>query len=491
MTKGISIKKNVKPKKIVPKKPASKNKTTAKRNVVQNKPSKEGHSQEQSIIFNIGTNTPKKRSAPIRKPVKPAQSISQPIIQSFNQPIFKPPIPQQSSLASSILATQSTPKVVAEEAKEQTTIRKALQDQHTQTDETVSKVNDLERVRGERIKRFDKPVETVETVSEMKKEEPIRHALLGQLLAEPQDDTEEIQALTRSKISAQPDIPFVSSEPSFLSPRVQPSKYVNALRGIGLSSLGPTNELLSKREQRSKLLESLRRQPEEPIITETFTGPIENIVKRSKEVSQEQAEEPPEEVTKEEEVEVPLKQPEPRQAAEMVTQTETIEPSQPLTQASDELGFGGLTEEVQTSVGQILPPQPVSQEQLLRNQQQVVPPSLLGVRAPDEYITQQLVKDEPSGGAPLAESTIIEPKPKVSSESKQIELKWQELKDAGLISTLRTRGGASGDRKTKQELLNEIHSVSGNENWTYIPRPNKSGPKKKAVVAEAVEVTEV
>ena len=42
MTKGISIKKNVKPKKIVSKKPASKNKTTAKRNIIQNKPSKEG-----------------------------------------------------------------------------------------------------------------------------------------------------------------------------------------------------------------------------------------------------------------------------------------------------------------------------------------------------------------------------------------------------------------------------------------------------------------
>jgi hypothetical protein len=107
------------------------------------------------------------------------------------------------------------------------------------------------------------------------------------------------------------------------------------------------------------------------------------------------------------------------------------------------------------------------------------------VRLADEYATQQLIKDEPSGGVPLAESTIIEPKSKVPSESKQIEDKWNELKDAKLIKTKRTHGGAGGTRKTKEELLSEIHGVSGNENWAFIPKPNKSGPQKKAVVAES------
>ena len=126
MTK-VSIKKNVKPK-------------TLKQ--------KQRQTQKQNVTVNIGTGAIKKRGRQTKKaqPVKPAQSISQPIIQSYNQPIFKPPIPQQSSLASSILATQLTPKVVAEEVKEQTSLRKALQEQNT--DESTPKANELERVRG-------------------------------------------------------------------------------------------------------------------------------------------------------------------------------------------------------------------------------------------------------------------------------------------------------------------------------------------------------
>ena len=117
MTK-VSIKKNVKPK-------------TLKQ--------KQRQTQKQNVTVNIGTGAIKKRGRQTKKaqPVKPVQSLSQPIIQSYNQPIFKPPIPQQSSLASTILATQLTPKVVAEEAKEQTSLKKALQEQNT--DEPVTK----------------------------------------------------------------------------------------------------------------------------------------------------------------------------------------------------------------------------------------------------------------------------------------------------------------------------------------------------------------
>ena len=163
MTK-VSIKKNVKPKTIK---------------------QKQRQTQKQNVTVNIGTSAIKRRSRQPKKtqPVKPAQSISQPIIQSYNQPIFKPPISQQSSLASSILAsqptaqpsslassilaTQATPKVKAEEVKQQSSLSKALQEQNT--DEPVTKVNDLERVRGERLKKFEKP-------AEVKKEEPIRNA---------------------------------------------------------------------------------------------------------------------------------------------------------------------------------------------------------------------------------------------------------------------------------------------------------------------------
>ena len=45
----------------------------------------------------------------------------------------------------------------------------------------------------------------------------------------------------------------------------------------------------------------------------------------------------------------------------------------------------------------------------------------------------------------------------------QVETKWQELKDQGLISTIRTREkpskGVSGTRKGKEELLSEIRQI--------------------------------
>jgi len=518
MTKGISIKKNVKPKKIVSKKPASKNKTTAKRNIVQNKPSKEGQSQEQSIIFNIGTNTPKKRSAPIRKPVKPAQSISQPIIQSYNQPIFKPPIPQQSSLASSILATQLTPKVVAEEVKEQTSLRKALQEQNT--DESTPKVNDLERVRGERIKKFEKPVEVKK---EMDKEELYRIALLSQSLADQQDDTEEIQALTIRP--TKPDIPFISSvepkdTPSFITPAKTTSKYVNALRGFGLDSVVPSRELLTKSGQRKSLLDFQKFEAERE---QRIQKNIHENAKRQadiniREESQREAYfDPFEEPTQEEEA--PLKQPEPRGAAELVTQTETTEP-QPLTQATAELGFGGLTEEpIHTSVGQFLPPEPVSQNELATKGRNIKLPSLLKpvepppqitepqetaptilqgvqateVRAPDQYVTEQLVKDEPQGGAPLAEAEVIESKQKIPSQGIQIEAKWDQLKlekkfPKGMIKGYK---GISGSRKLDNELLQDILAVSGEEDWKPLEPTTKKGRRRNVVVAEEIQVIEL
>lgn len=160
----------------------------------------------------------------------------------------------------------------------------------------------MERVRSERIKKFDKPVETIA-------EEPTRHALLSQILAEPQDDTEEIHALFAQ--SSQPDIPYVSEltlrpdVPSFRSTSTQTSRFTNALRGIGLESVIPSSDILtpsrtpSRSEQRNRLLGTL------PPLTFTQTTAVE----------------PSEEVIQQEE-EIPFKQPEPRGAIEMITQTE-------------------------------------------------------------------------------------------------------------------------------------------------------------------------
>ena len=96
-------------------------------------------------------------------------------------------------MASSILATQSTPAIIKKEETQQTSLQKALQEQNTQIDEPVTKANDLERVRDARLKKLDKPAEEKKEINQ---EELYRIALLSQSLADQQDDTEEIKALT-------------------------------------------------------------------------------------------------------------------------------------------------------------------------------------------------------------------------------------------------------------------------------------------------------
>ena len=114
--------------------------------------------------------------------------------------------------------------------------------------------------------------------------------------------------------------------------------------------------------------------------------------------------------------------------------------------------------------------------------QETAPTILQNVRAPDQYVTEQLVKGEPSG-APLAAAEIIEPPSRIPSELIQIEAKWKELKDTGVITSART---VDGTRRPKEDLLSEINFVSGNEAWKPITKPNKPGPKAKAVVATLI-----
>jgi hypothetical protein len=170
---------------------------------------KQKQKQTQTVNINIGdTITKKKRGRPTRRSkmekqtTKPASQ--QPITQSYIQPIFKQSIPNQpSTLASSILASQNIPKVIKEEVKEESAIKKALIDQNLSTEEPEIKANDLERVREERRKKFEIP-------KGIKKEEPIRHALFSQMLSDQQDDTEEIQQLI--KLSKPPTTPFDANE---------------------------------------------------------------------------------------------------------------------------------------------------------------------------------------------------------------------------------------------------------------------------------------
>ena len=228
----VSIKKNVKPKTIK---------------------QKQKQTQKTNVTVNIGSIS-KKRGRPkrqvVKKPVQ--QPTSQPIV-SYNQPIFKQSNPQPSSLpsslASSILATQSTPKAVAEEVKNESSIKKALQEQVTNIDTEPEKlVNDLERTRRERIKKFEKPIASItpEIPVVSFESDPLRKSLLSQRLADQGDDTEEISLLTSSNSLFRPiepipqnlsrvqqikptplSIPFQFTPPKPLSNLFQPSEETN------------------------------------------------------------------------------------------------------------------------------------------------------------------------------------------------------------------------------------------------------------------------
>jgi hypothetical protein len=190
-------------------------------------------------------------------------------------------------------------------------------------------------------------------------------------------------------------------------------------------------------------------------------------------------------VNEEQTNETPLIQPEERGATDLLTQTGSTEanpllptieteinpfsskPVEPIDQTL-ELGFGGLAEEsIQTSVGTILPPDPVSQEQLLRKQQQLPPLTILN---PIQYRTERLVKDEgPSEGASEGQAEgptegqseiILEAKPLKPSD--YIRAKWRELSSAGALEgynyTFTNKTGKSQVRPSK-DLLLEILSI--------------------------------
>ena len=185
---------------------------------------------------------PSKRSKIEKTAIKPASQ--QPITQSYIQPIFKQSAPQQpSSLASSILASQNIPKVLKEEDKQESTIRKALIDQDLPTADPITKTNDLERVKVERIR---KP--KIEVIKE-----PVRSALLSQLISEEGDDTEEIQQLI--KLSKPPTTRFADNElipikTTKKEPKINPLvSFSPSIEPALLSQENKTPDLLSSIEE--------------------------------------------------------------------------------------------------------------------------------------------------------------------------------------------------------------------------------------------------
>ena len=457
---------------------------------------KQKQTQKQNVTVNIGPNVIKKRGRPKKAqqtkqvPTKQTQPIISPSFSSFNQPTFKPPVSQPTSLASTILATQDKPQVVAEEKKEQSSLQKALQEQNS-NDPVETKGNDLERVRNKRVEKVEKQE---------------REALTSQVLSNQQDDTEEINLLSPPPKSR--DIQYMTS--STQTPvRVSSSEALSHLPPIT-----SRKELSILSSGRSTRLQSLL----DDAVKDKFYAQQQLLIGREKaeqSLTQEEEQQPfiqeeeesvavdevkPEVAAQQEEV---LKQIKERGATELITET----PSEPtlLTQPTVELGFGGLSEEpIQTSVGRFLPPEPVSQNELTVKGRKAKLPILKAeeppppitepqetshsifqnFRAADQYVTEQLVKDKGSpSGIPTADAEVIDPSQRIPSETDQIEAKWNELKKAKIITSKRT---VDGTRRPKEDLLSEINYVLGNETWEPIKRPNRPGPKPKTVVAQAV-----
>jgi hypothetical protein len=374
----VSIKKNVKPKKVAPKK-----KITPKK-VAPNK--KEGQTQTQSLTVNIGSNITKKRArtSPQKKQIAPKaytpSAIYPSSVISLNQPNIKYPNPLVSAIAQ-----QEKPKVIIDEVN----LIKAIEEQNKQPEIEENKVNDLEKVRSTRVKKFEvKPSEATVALKGIIEDQPIKHALLGQLRAEQQDDTEEIAQLipapTRQKIE------FISSSTQTFSPNISSGPLSN------LPPIISKKELLLLRPKQEADLFGLLKEAE----TFEYNAPSNKSLLSSlqdkydtqqqilfgrlqAEQSLSQAEEPliePEEITVDPQVvaqqENILQQIQERGAAELIAERPS-EPT-PLSQPTVELGFGGLSEEpIQTSVGQILPPEPISQGALEVKETKKLPKTIL------------------------------------------------------------------------------------------------------------------
>lgn len=476
----LTVKKNAKPK-------TKKTKTKSSASLVTLQ------KQSQKVVVNIGNVATKRKRLSKKVPQKVPQipMDTSPIL-PYNKPsasLVQYYQPSSASLVTSLLSSQNTPSVAREELNEQTSLRKAISEQNTQTDEAVVKTNDLERVRSARLKKFEEPTKE-NTQVEINSEEPVRKALFGQVLSNQQDDTEKINALKPSSSAETLPIPFVgqsvSSSSAPLAPAQlttgelstllsKPSKYVGALRGLGLGSLIPSRQLLlSPLAQRGALPFASLYQNTPPLVAEDEVGPLQ------------QSGVPNPFTTSSEEIIVPT----------------------PLTLPSTELGFAGLTEEVQTNVGSIgefLPAAPVSQVELLRRQQQEVPTSLLEVRPPDVTITERLVQTK--GGAEEPYYPPPEPKPEAKAtpiviqaevaeatvpfeevlltRAEQIKEKWDELRDTGLLKTKVTKKnpkqGGDPIKKSTDDWLSEIRTVVGYESWKA---------KKKSKPVEAIQAEE-
>ena len=348
-------------------------KITIKKNTKPKKTQKQKQTQKQNVTVNIGSNITKKRA---RTSPQKKQVIAPPIIYpsstiSLNQPNIKYPNPTQNPLISAI-----TPQPKIEETK----------------------VNDLEKVRTARVEKLEvKPSEPIVALKEIKKDnQKTTHALLGQILTDKQDDTEEIKAL--QPISTQTDIPFLidsSTQTPLLIRSSDTTSYLPAVitkRELGLLNRPPTQTetLILNRSLGSNLLD-LRRAAQRDILLgrQAAEEVVEPFTQEEESVAVEEVN--PEVAAQQQNV---LQQIKERGAAELITETPS-EPT-PLSQPTVELGFGGLSEEpIQTSVGQFLPEEPVSQGALEIKEAKKPPKTILEPLTKQPTILEGQAAEEP------------------------------------------------------------------------------------------------
>jgi hypothetical protein len=387
----VVIKKNIKPK------------TTKQKQ-------KQKQTQKTNVTVNIGSEVikkkrgrPTKRSTIEKQPVKPVSQ--QPIIQSYNQPIFKQST--SPSYDSSIL----TPKII----KEESSFRKALIEQNLQTEEPVTKANDLEKLKNEKPK------------IEIQEDKTIRNGLINQRLSEQGDDTEELQSLFNTNELQQ----------IFISGLTTPTSNQSILSLSGTSTPNP----LSSPVNHISLSEKLTRIQDQESLPFYSVDEINQYKKYTQEVSQ-----------AEQQTEAPL----------------TIQTEAPLLYEEEDQITAPINNNIDVNQGILnanettstILEEPKKEPSITQSLQAEEP-----VRQADQYTTDQLVKNEEE----KSDLTRYE----------QIQRKWLELHDnEGPLKDFKFRFTNINKRsqiRPEDALLTEILSVD--ESFKPLPTGRKPGVK--------------
>jgi len=483
----VSIKKNIKPKKIK---------------------QKQKQKQTQKVIVNIGTTSKKAisrtrkqkpiKQEPIKQQTKPTTTATiQPSIVSYNQPIFKPPV-SPPTLASSILASQSTPNIVSKEIKEESTIKRALIEQEKNVDDPERLINDLEKDKKKvKIPVSVKPpiippvIPAIIPPSQISETNSIRRAILSQRLDEQGDDTEEISAL-------QSAVPYVLGGAGLLASSagvIAGSTIYDSVPPIVTFGSG----LLSG--ARSLLSQNPLTQVSQPIEPNALSNPYEQPIEEVKEEEPILGETKDEEnipIQQEEEIFYEPIQPEEEQPLQQVPEAPSIlQPPQPEAPILQQ-----VQPEEDLTISPTLPDElpPIQKEAKVPKEKKDIKknPSILEAKASEVSLLEP-VATVPS----ILESTKAEEAtsvlgqiitPEYLTGYEEALYLFKKLKIEGKIDKNVTQDKVSDTtvsgkvKKSEQDFTNDINKVTGYENWKA--KPTKKGRKTKDTIQEATPIIE-